>query len=155
MKVLIENYRGWEIYFDTDKEDFYTVSNEYDYQQNKRSYASTKKFIDDYLKENLSFKPIKVMRMRTMWDSPEIITLIGIRKDGAFMYEDKNGEKKQLSKYGEESYFALNAKNEPIFKELDELYQKQKDLSSLIKSKEEKVIKLTVPQIRENILGKN
>jgi hypothetical protein len=27
MKILIENYRKWEIYFDTDSEEFYTLSN--------------------------------------------------------------------------------------------------------------------------------
>ena len=41
--------------FDTEKEDFFTVSNEYDTQQTKKSYASAKKYIDDYLKENQNF----------------------------------------------------------------------------------------------------
>jgi hypothetical protein len=36
-----------EIYFDTDSEEFYTLSNQYDKENTKKSFASTKKYIDD------------------------------------------------------------------------------------------------------------
>jgi hypothetical protein len=36
MKILIENYRKWEIYFDTDSEEFYTLSNQYDKENTKK-----------------------------------------------------------------------------------------------------------------------
>ena len=52
MKTLIENYRGFEIFFDTDNENFYSVSDKYDRQETKKSYASAKKSIDDYIKYN-------------------------------------------------------------------------------------------------------
>jgi hypothetical protein len=81
MRVLIENYRGWELMFDTSSEDFYIMSNDYDTQQTKKSYASAKKYIDDYIKENQNFKPIKVQKMSSIYNSAEVITLIGLRKD--------------------------------------------------------------------------
>ena len=153
MRVLIENYRAWEIYFDTDKEEFYTVSNEYDTQQTKKSYASAKKYIDDYLKENQNFKPIKVQKMSSIYSSGEVITLIGLRKDGAFMYEDAKGNKQQLSKYNESDYFLVNSENDPIFKELELLYKEEKELAAKIKYASSKVIKLDVKQIKRNLLG--
>ena len=62
MKVFIENYRGWDISFDTDKESFYAQSDEYDVGETKKSFASAKKYIDDFLKDNLQFQPIWVER---------------------------------------------------------------------------------------------
>ena len=78
MRTLITEYRGWEIFFDTDKEEFYTVSNEYDKDNTKKYFASTKKFIDDYIKENNEFKPILVQKQQSMYSDGEIIKLIGI-----------------------------------------------------------------------------
>ena len=153
MRVLIENYRAWEIYFDTDKEEFYTVSNEYDTQQTKKSYASAKKYIDDYLKENQNFKPIKVQKMSSIYSTGEVITLIGLRKDGAFMYEDAKGNKQQLSKYSEDDYFLVNSENDSIFQELELLYKEEKELAAKIKYASSKVIKLDVKHIKRNLLG--
>lgn len=153
MRVLIENYRSWEIYFDTDKEDFYTVSNEYDTQQTKKSYASAKKYIDGYLKENQNFKPIMVQKMSSIYSSTEVITLIGLRKDGAFMYEDAKGNKQQLSKYSETDYFLVDAENDVIFKELELLYKERNAIDEKIKYASSKVIKVDVKQIKKNLLG--
>jgi hypothetical protein len=153
MRVLIENYRSWEIYFDTDNEEFHTVSNEYDTQQTKKSYASAKKYIDDYLKENQNFKPIKVQKMSSIYSSAEFITLIGLRKDGAFMYEDSKGNKQQLSKYNETDFFLVNSDNDVIFKELDLLYKERNAIDDKIKYASSKVIKVDVKQIRKNLIG--
>lgn len=153
MRVLIENYRSWEIYFDTDKEDFYTVSNEYDKQETKRSYASAKKYIDDYIKENNVFKPIKVQKMPSMFSEGETITLIGIRKDKAFMYEDKDGKKQQLSSYNESDYFVVDTKNDVHFKRIAELAVERKRIDAELKEIEKSVIKVDVKQIRRNLFN--
>ena len=153
MRVLIENYKSWEIYFDTDKEDFYTVSNEYDKQETKRSYASAKKYIDDYIKENNVFKPIKVQKMPSMFSDGEVITLIGIRKKKAFMYEDKDGNKRQLSGYNESDYFIVDSKNDVHFKRIAELAVERKKIDAELKEIEKSVIKVDVKQIRRNLFN--
>ena len=153
MRVLIENYRGWEIYFDTDKEEFYTVSNEYDKQETKRSYASSKKYIDDYIKSNNVFKPIKVQKMPTMFSEGKVITLIGIRKDKAFMYEDEEGRKQQLSSYDERDYFIVDSRNDVYFKRIAELAIERKRIDDEVKEIEKSVIKVDVKQIRQNFLN--
>jgi len=153
MRVLIENYRGWEIYFDTDKEEFYTVSNEYDKQETKRSYASSKKYIDDYIKSNNVFKPIKVQKMPTMFSEGKVITLIGIRKDKAFMYEDEEGRKQQLSSYDERDYFIVDSRNDVHFKRIAELAIERKRIDDEVKQIEKSVIKVDVKQIRQNFFN--
>ena len=139
MRVFIENYRGWDIYFDTEQEDFYTVSNQYDDQKTKKSYATTKKFIDEYIKENQSFKPIKVMKMKTMYSEEKNITLIGMRKDRAFMYEDEKGNKGQLSKYDEKDFFIIDERNVVHFEELERLYSESKKIQKLIEEEQKKL----------------
>lgn len=153
MRVLIENYRGWEIYFDTDKEEFYTVSNEYDKQETKRSYASSKKYIDDYIKSNNVFKPIKVQKMPTMFSEGKVITLIGIRKDKAFMYEDEEGRKQQLSSYDERDYFIVDSRNDVHFKRIAELAIERKRIDDEVNQIEKSVIKVDVKQIRQNFFN--
>jgi len=110
MRTLIENYRGWDIYFDTVGEIFYTVSNQYDKQENKRSFSSAKKYVDDFIKENQNFQPFKIQHNRT----GETLTVIGLRKDNRFTLEDKD----QLSEYNESNHIVFDPKNEEYFKEI-------------------------------------
>ena len=153
MRTLITEYRGWEIFFDTDKEEFYTVSNEYDKDNTKKSFKSTKKFIDDYIKENNSFKHILVQKEPSMFNNEEIIKLIGIRKDGDFMYEDKDGKKQRLSSYNEKDYFLINPENDEPFKKIAELEKKRDEIGSEIKEIKKTIIKVDVKQVKKNLLG--
>lgn len=153
MRTLITEYRGWEIFFDTDKEEFYTVSNEYDKDNIKKSFASTKKFIDDYIKENNEFKPILVQKEPSIFNNGEVIKLIGIRKDGDFMYEDKDGKKQRLSSYNEKDYFLINPENDEPFKRIAELEKKREEIGSEIKEIKKIIIKVDAKKIKQNILG--
>lgn len=149
MRVLIEVYRKWEIFFDTDKEEFYTTSNEYDTEKVKRSYASAKKFIDDYIKDNETFTPIWVQREDTIYDRQ--IKLVGLRKDGAFIYETKDGKKQQLSKYDEGRYFLVDEANDSIFKEIEVLEKQYEELRKEIVKSRSKLTKFTVEDYRKEL----
>ena len=153
MKILIETYRGWDIYFNTQEEEFYTQSNEYDKEQVKKSYSSTKKFIDDFIKENNEFKPIRVQKMPSYYSNDEKITLIGLRKDGAFVYQDEDGNKKQLSSYNECDYFLVDPRNECVFKEIEMLNSQKREIDEKVKLLGKSIIKVDVKQIRKNLLG--
>jgi len=152
MRTLITDYRGWGIFFDTDKEEFYTVSNEYDKDNTKKSFASTKKFIDDYIKENNEFKPILVQKEESIFSNKVIIKLIGLRKDGKFMYEDKDGKKQQLSSYNESDYFLINPINDEAFEKINKLRLEREKIDSKIKELNKTIVKIDVKQIRENLL---
>ena len=102
MRVLIEKYRGIEINFDTDKEIFETEVK--DLGKESKSFAAAKKWIDEYLKDNAQFEPFYVIADPNGYRAnSERLKIVGIRKDGRFVYEE-NGEKKQLSDYNEKDY---------------------------------------------------
>ena len=122
MRTEVDKYRGWEISFDTDTEKFTAYSNTHDSEIGKGSYSSVKKGIDEFIKENDTFKPYFVVptpdyRMYRK----EQIKIIGIRKDGAFVYEDKDGKKHQLSKYDEKHYMLVHPDNAAVLKKYDEM----------------------------------
>ncbi len=112
MKVDIEQYRGWDILFDTDKETFSCYSNQWDRSESKQSFAATKKFIDDFIKDNNTFKTVWAESKPGAYNSDRKIKIIGIRKDGRLIYEDVKGEKKQLSDYNEKDYILYDKENE-------------------------------------------
>lgn len=126
MKVLIENYRGFEITFDTETNQFLAYSNEKDVEQEKRSYPATKKWIDDYVKENANFKRVLVCPVLGSYRMGEgKFTLTGIRKDSAFMAENAKGTF-QVSKYDEEKYCIWDKSHDDIKDKYDN-YNKQID----------------------------
>jgi len=147
MRVLIENYRGWEIYFDSESEDFYTVSNQFDRQSTKKSFASTKKHIDDFIKDNSDFKPFYVENE----NGTKKLRIVGVRKDGRFYSEDENGKKEQISQYSESDLFLVNEDNVPVFKELSQLKKQEEEIRLKIKETSKKLIKIDLKEVRENL----
>lgn len=140
MKILIETYRGWEIKFDTETESFFALSDMYDTQTTKNSFASIKKFIDEYIKENANFKPFwAVCIPNHYYVETKRIKIIGIRKDGLFMYENEEGKKLQLSKYNEEDYMIEKPENEQHLAELKKLQEEEKQFTETIRRKKEEI----------------
>lgn len=133
MKAIIENYRGFEISFDTDTEAFYGISDQYDKDFKKPSYASAKKFIDEFLKDNQNFKPFWVEGNPDSWSSNSKIKIIGIRKDGRFIYEDLKGQKQQISQYDEKDYILPNPANDPIKQKLKDLRLQEHEIDKEIR----------------------
>ncbi len=122
MKTEVDNYRGWEIFFDTDTEKFTAYSNSHDTEIEKGSYSSIKKGIDEFIKENETFKTFYAEPTpgQLMYNGKKI-KVIGIRKDGIFIYEDVNGKKRQLSKYDESRFMLINPENEAVLKKYNEM----------------------------------
>ena len=148
--ILIENYRGWEIFFDKNSEDFYAKVS--DNEQRKRSYASAKKYIDDYIKENNTFKPVIVQKLSTIFGE-DIIELIGMRKDGKFIYKGRDNKKYALSDYYEKDYFIVDSRNDIHIAKIKELKGKIQNLNNEIIETSKKLIRFTVKQLRENLKG--
>jgi hypothetical protein len=126
MKIEIEDYRNWTIYFDTGVENFYCHSNQYDYQQTKQSFSACKKYIDDFLKDNTEFKPFWVESIPG--GIGERLKIIGIRKDGRFMSEKPDGTKGQVSDFNLKRYMLLVDENKQYW---DELQKKRQEIEEL------------------------
>lgn len=104
-RVEITTYKGWVIYFNVHTESFYAISEVFDRDKTKPSFASMKKFIDDFSKENQNFKPFWMEALPEKGYRREKIFIIGIRLDGRFVYSmEGTDEKFQLSSYDEIEY---------------------------------------------------
>jgi hypothetical protein len=139
--IKIEDYRGWEISFDTSSEEFYALSGRNDTDFRKKSFSAIKREIDEFMKENQAFKPFKVEAVPSSFAAGEVLTIVGIRKDGRFIAE-KGGKKVQISDYNEKGYMAVDDYNKPLWqelndisKEVDELYKRKEGVKSQFKVK--------------------
>jgi folylpolyglutamate synthase/dihydropteroate synthase len=148
MRIEIETYRGWQISFDTDKETFYAQSDEYDRGETKKSFASAKAYVDDFIKTNVEFKPVWVETIPSHYQDRKKVKIIGIRKDKRFVIEGKNGEKEQLSEYSEKDYILVNAENETFYSQMANCNTRIKAIEQERKAIEEKIIKKGLAEIK-------
>lgn len=151
MKVEIENYRGWEITFDTDREEFYCMSNEWDTDKTKKSYSSAKKYIDDYIKENTEFKPFYIERIPYAFNDFTKKSVIGVRKDKKFNVQNEDGTIQPLSIYDEEHWILHNPENKKHFNKINELNKELEGIREKIKTEISYVKKITVKQYKETL----
>lgn len=150
MNATIENYRGIEIWFDTDNESFQCDID--DERSIKKSYNAIKKFIDEYLKENQVFKVIHIEPnpQGRGWSKENVIKVIGVRKDGRFIGEDKDGNKKQISDYDLSEYMIKNVKNANLITELKELNSERERLRISHNQQEKEIIsRMTIVTLKD------
>jgi len=125
MITEVDNYRGWVISFNTDQETFIAYSSVYDSEiKGKVSYAATKKYIDDFIKDNSEFKPFYAIG--AIGSGNEKIKIIGIRKDNDFVFENDKGEKERLSSHNARQYVLYDEAIESKLTEherLEDLYK--------------------------------
>lgn len=132
MITVVDNYRSFDISFDSNDEQFYAISNKYDTDCKSKSFAAVKGKIDEYIKTNATFHPFQIFNK-----SGEIQKVVGIRKDKKFWIE-KNGSRSQLSNYSEKDWFIYSpevdeilAKRKEIGRKISELYKEQDQLNFL------------------------
>jgi len=140
MKITIENYRGFDIEFDTNCEKFQCIVSD-DNTKESKSFSAVKKFIDGYKKDNQNFKPFYVVSSpkNRMYRKKERLKIIGIRKDGRFMAETKSGDKKQISNHELEDYILEVETNERYFILLEQFDAEQKAFNEEHKEKVKQV----------------
>ena len=136
-KILITNYRGFDIEFDTDYEKFQCIITE-ERAKESNSFFAIKGFIDDYKKNNQDFKPFWIESMPNSYRNKGKLKVIGIRKDGRFVTESKDGKKEQISDYDISNYMIVKPENESILSELSTLKNEieQREYEDKLKIKE-------------------
>lgn len=148
MKIEIENYRGFEIYFDTDCEKFQCILTE-ERSKESHSYSAIKKFVDDYKKENQGFKPFKAIPNIDGWAKKNPIKVIGIRKDGRFVAE-QGEDKIQVGDYSLNDYILDLPENEECLKILSQLKSEMEEYRSAYESRRKEVIsKMKIVTLKE------
>lgn len=152
MKTEVDNYRGYEIRFDSDNETFECDID--DSRSVKKSYSAVKKFLDDFIKDNSEFKPFKIECIPNRYNGKKgVIEVIGIRKDGRFII--KNGDKQeQLSSYDIEKYMLFNPDNSTYWHELKECESQIDKIREIIKQIEAKFKIVTLKSVTDNYIIK-
>ena len=119
-KILIENYRGFDIEFDTRYEKFQCIITD-DLTKESLSFKSIKSFVDEYMKNNQTFKPFYVLTNPESYrfNNVKRLKVIGVRKDGRLTAENEEGLKVQLGNYDISDFIIEKDKNEPLLLELN------------------------------------
>lgn len=121
MQILIENYRGTEIFFSTSDEKFTYYFEPFD-SRSKLSFAACKKAIDDFIKENDKFIPFDA---RSISSGKLEGKIIGKRKDGKYILEDLKGKKIVLFDYASsDAYIEYKEEDNKIFETRDLMFAK-------------------------------
>lgn len=148
-KILIENYRGFDIEFDTQYEKFQCIITEENTKESN-SFSPVKKFIDEYKKQNKDFIPFSVIPTPTSYKNGGGINIIGIRKDGRFIGENSKGEKIQIPNYDESDYMLSNEPNKEHLNRLLELKKEKEEYDAKYKeSWKEVVSKINITTLKE------
>lgn len=153
MKTLITTYRGFDINFDTDKEIFSCILIDTDSfkptvedTKTSKSFASVKKSIDDYIKENGQFEPFNVIANPNSYGSGYSVKITGIRKDGRFVGENSKGEKCHISDYQEDSFILDLPEHEKHLSKIVLLQLEQDDIRKKIA---EEKLKVVAPSLKD------
>jgi hypothetical protein len=151
-KILIENYRGFDIEFDTDCEKFQCIATDENVKESN-SFTAVKKFVDDYKKTNQDFKPFWVEPTPERYKTGRL-KIIGLRKDGRFVAENEKGEKEQVSDYNTSDYMLLKPENEIGIKLLQELKVKEEQQRVENNSQRKQIIStLNIVTLRDHKLS--
>lgn len=147
MKVFIEEYRGFEITFDTKNETFSAWSDSFDDEFNKKSFTAVKKGVDDYIKENATFKPFKIQRVFSYGGKiskiEDPLLVVGITKDKRLVVQ-LGDKKKQLSDYDAKDFILYNPENDNVKKDYDELIKHRNKVIDEFKTKEKEIFERVV-----------
>ena len=147
MKIAIEEYRGFEISFNPDKEEFNGLSNIYDTELASKSFSAVKTKIDEYIKANNTFKPFWVVDI-----NGEKTHVVGIRKDNRFMGE-KDGNRFQISDHYEKDYFVDNPDFEVDFAKKKDIQFKINHLYAEIREIEKRISGKTLGDVKKELLA--
>jgi len=153
MRAKIETYRGIDIEFDTCNEKFNCVISE-GIKLEKGSYKLMQEAIDKYLKDNQSFKPFKVTNKPTTLFGgvgEGVCTVIGIRKDGRFVYENKEKKKQQIADHYERDIILYEPEMEVQLVEIAYLETLVDDARKKVEEAKKKVKGITLAEYRKNL----
>lgn len=98
-KFHLETYREHEIWYNADTDKF-TVELLVEcswHDKGRKSMKDCRKVIDEHIKANFEFKPIKCIRKRSSSSNGEVITVNKVRADGGFILNDGVKEQTEIS----------------------------------------------------------
>lgn len=146
--IHIEEYRGYDIMFNTGSEKF---QSDIDDGKDKNTLSSARKQVDEFIKSNQNFKPFRVFNpynlavdINTFGKREAIKTVTALRKDNAFQTDNKDqiSNYDLNSKYGNKWFILKEENKERIFNELSILEAEKDKLLSKLKEIRTKSLEL-------------
>lgn len=122
--IKIEDYRNQEIFYDEDSDKFVCnmVVEDKSKGTKRSSLKDVRREIDQFIKLNADFKPIRVLRMSMWSDSVSEETFSAIRKDGCFVLRKPNSNRLEYAKKRDlEEFYEYDEKIVELQKERDRL----------------------------------
>jgi hypothetical protein len=147
-RILIETYRTWDIWFDTNSEKFIAENGLNENEKGKPSLTAARKFVDEFRKANAEFKPFEIVGISRSYRGDQL-KIIGIRKDGRYVAEDSKGQKQQISEYSEKDYGLPNADNSAALAEISRLENERDRVRELIQAEEQKLVSATLHDFKK------
>lgn len=152
MTVQIENYRGFDISFNPETETFTFSLDDSKYNE-KVSFGACKKLIDEYWKDNQSFEPFYVLKSSNMYDNADAMKIVGIRKDGRWVKENKDGTKEQVSDYHTGDWYLDTGHNRKVMGEMAILELQKDEIDAKKKEVQKKLSGETLKQLKNRYIS--
>lgn len=134
--IPIEEYRGYEIAYDEEKDKFYCpVDNDKWDNKERKSLTAMKYAIDGHLKQNENFVPFVVIEARRYHGTPDKLTILSRTKDGKFVYENEEGKKKSIDDYYFKDWLIYDEADEPVLRAMEIIDNQIEKLQEEFKAK--------------------
>jgi len=153
MRITIENYRGFDIEFDTDSEIFICIVSDERAKESK-SFSAVKKFVDEYKKANENFRPFWIEVIPEKYSGSIIgkkLKVTGLRKDDRFIVENENGDKEYITDYSMTDWMIVYNENKSVLKEYEDNENEYEKSSNFFRSKRKEILsKLKIVTLKEH-----
>lgn len=154
-KHFLQDYREHKIYYneDTDKFTVELLVDDDWREKSRKSMKDCKKAIDDHIKANYQFKPVKCIRKR--YSNTSAVTIKQVRADGGFVIEVDGKLQTEISevldqlKGREKSYFNYNPDYVEWLVMLEELRVRHQREYGELRKKEPQLTPLDLTFVKE------
>lgn len=156
MKLIIDNYKGFEISLEKETGLFSVPIGSFGDNDSFNSnsftnYLTVKEKIDRSLEEFISIEPFYADLSRSTGINNKI-KIVGIKKDGNFIYENKAGQPKELIPFYSTDYIVYNPENDSTREEISTARKELRRLDLWIVSLDNTLVRETLENKSKEIL---
>lgn len=147
--VLIDTYKGFNIYFDKGGKYFWCALDAPEKYYKVQRYVECQRAIEDFIDANIKFVPFKV-RHRKYYN--DVYTVRGMNNAGeTFVVLDKDGKPIPMYKRDEDFYILETKEDSLTYKEIDAMELQKIEIDAKIKELHAGIKTETLTQIRKNL----
>jgi hypothetical protein len=154
METLIENYKNFDIKFDTKYERFNATSEYHDFTLFEETFSGIKLSIDRHVDKNPRFEEFYA-NLNDSYYGYSKVKIVGIVQGRKFLYVDENGKTRRMLIDESDDYFVYNSQNDDYMEQITEIREQIEHLESRIKELDDKMIKMSLSQYADELKSKS